>query len=490
MARSEPRPTTFTDDQTQDTANFVAAVGTPFRHVSAGDVLYFVRKDVHALAFEADEVDAPANEGDLYPEEVDLKWLDGYRMGSVDRGISADVLAQMCEQNTVRLVDSDVAENKRAPGRRRPEWSTRDGSVIPGPRTSVDALRFTRTRSRDRVNAFLKSPIVDHKQDRIQKARAMFTAERPNGRPAAVLTVSSPTARNAFDRRTVEISRYASHPETGGVGTNNTATWMLSRACRWAALEGYERVRTLAGTAGNGGGIYRAANFRFDGVADTDGNHDREGRSNHNHDKRLKRFVREIDADGDGGEFGVPRRFDARLAGDTATDGGMTSLSEFGESASLTPANMALTREEASDTKFTRSADSDQYPAFSPRVRDLDTNDELASLEAARGKLPAAVFGADVDGTLAAAVAVSGDPNAAVPVATVDAYLARETEYPDATARWLLSRAREWAKLDAYQSLRVPQGTFSGVEAVNSTVPKGVGFNTDTTAKPGHRAAF
>jgi hypothetical protein len=490
MARSEASPTTLTDDRTQDAVNAAAAVGAPLRHVSAGDVLYFVRKDVHALVFEAGSLDAPANEGDLYPETVDLKWLDGYRMESVDRGISADVLARMGEQNTVRVVDSDVAENKRATGRRRPEWSARDGSVVPAPRTSVDTLRFTRTRSRDRVNAFLKSPVVDHKQDRIQKARAMFTAERPDGRPAAVLTVSSPTARNAFDRRTVEISRYASHPETEGHGTNNTATWMLSRACRWAALEGYERVRTLAGTAGNDGGIYRAANFRFDGVADTDGNHDREGRSNHNHDKRLKRFVREIDADGGSGELGVPRRFDARLAGNTATDGGMTSLSEFGESAALTPANMALTREEASDTKFTRSGDSDQYAAFSPRVRDLDTDDKLAGLEAARGKLPAAVFGADVDGTLAAAVVVSGDPDAAVPVATVDAYLARETEYPDATARWLLSRAREWANLDGYQSLRAPHGTFSSVEAVNPTVPKGVGFEADTTAKPGHRAAF
>ena len=85
MARSEIPPMTLTDDRTEVTANPAVAVGSPLRHVSAGDVLYFVRKDVHALAFEAGCLGAPANEGDLVPDEVDLKWLDGYRRGSVAR---------------------------------------------------------------------------------------------------------------------------------------------------------------------------------------------------------------------------------------------------------------------------------------------------------------------------------------------------------------------------------------------------------------------
>ncbi|MFC6772085.1 hypothetical protein ACFQDD_11265, partial [Halorubrum pallidum] len=83
-----------------------------------------------------------------------------------------------------------------------------------------------------------------------------------------------------------------------------------------------------------------------------------------------------------------------------------------------------------------------------------------------------------------------GDPSASVPVATVEGYLARDTEYPDATARWLLSRAREWADLDGYQSLRVPDSTFANVEAVNPTVPEGVGFEADHAPTAAHRAVF
>ncbi len=473
--------------ETEPEEHELVSVGHSVREIHPGDLIFFTRKRIHALVRAAGDYSDDATTAPLRPERVDLVWVDGYDRAFRTRNIRREILEAMAHDNRIRLIDEEL-ENRtainRAPGVRYPDRYHRDATVQPGPRLPVSNLTFRRIYSLNRVNGFLKHPIIDHKQGRVQKAKGIFIAERPDGKIAAALTLNSVNARMAFDRRTVEITRYASHPEvaTPSNSTNNTATWMLSRVCRWAALEGYETVKTFAGTDGNHGQIYEAANFSYDGVGASSGNYNRDGRQNQSHSQPLRRYIRDVDMDGDNATSGGPRRFDGRLEANSETTGNAVTLSNFTACPSdATPSMFRFTREEASDYKFTAGPDADSYPVFSDRLKTLlsDTNApiKLPSLVNGRGRnTPAAVFGATVNDSLVAALLVSGDPSDRIPVARVESYVARETAYPDATARWLLTRARDWSELDGYDSLVIPAGTFEHVPRVNDTVPEGVGF--------------
>lgn len=478
-----------TDDHHCPTSEIYTA-GRPTNDVVPGDLVLFTRKGIHALIRAAGDKSNDVTDGPLYPDRVDIVWLDGYNTISPTRNIRRETLASMAAENKIRLIDEEVPNRKainRAPGVRNPTRYHRDSTVQPGPRISVSNLSFERTYSLNLVNGFLKHPLIDHKQGRVQKAKAMFLARRPDGRIAAVATINSVNARMAFDRETVEITRYASHPEKPEHSfTNNTATWMLGRVCQWAALEGYETVRSLAGTDGNEGTIYEGANFSYDGTAETSGAYNRDGRQNHSHSKTLKRYIREVDVDAPNASDGLARRFESRLEADDETRGSATTLAQFSSSiTNPSPSEFKFTREEATDYKFTHADGADEYDFFSSELTDLiaetDAPVSLSGLEDGRGRnTPAAVFGAAVDDELVAALIVSGNPRDVIPTARVEAYVARDTEYPDATARWLLTRVRDWCDLQSYVSLTIPVGTFDHATDVNSTVPKGVGFTAES----------
>jgi len=467
----------------------IYTVGKPIQEIAPGDVVFFTRKRIHALIRETGDYTDDATDAGFSPSHVDIVWLDGYDTAFRTKNIRRETLERMAENNRVRLIDEEVpnaAAINRVPGIRNPERYHRDSTVQPGPRLSVSSLSFERTYSLNTVNGFLKHPVIDHKQGRVQKAKAMFLARRPDGRIAAVVTINSVNARMAFDRETVEITRYASHPESPKHDrTNNTATWMLSRVCRWAALEGYERVRTLAGTDGNSGKIYEAANFTYDGDAATSGAYNRDGRNNHSHSATLKRYIRNVDVDAENASDALPRRLESRLEADDEARGDATRLTEFGtDHPSPPPSTFTFTREEATDHKFTNGDRDDEYPVFSNELADLiaETNAPimLSDLENARGRhTPAAVFGAAVGDDLVAAMIVTGDPSDIVPIARIEGYTAKDTAYPDATARWLLSRVRDWCELQSYVSVIVPPLIFKHVDGVNTTVPAGVGFTED-----------
>lgn len=456
--------------------------GSFVEDIYTGDLLYFWRKDVHGLV-------APPNasqfqdelEVGCQPERVTIIWQDGYSPGSA-QCFERAVLEDMGTNKHIELADSNVSHPRA--GRagfsaRVPERTKRDSVCSPGPRLPVEKLTCERLYSVSDANAFLSHPIVDHKEGRVQKAKAIFAARRPDGRIAALATVNSPNARQAFERDRVEITRYASHPTAKpATQTNNTATWLLSNICEWAATEGYDRVQTMAGTDGNEGDIYEAANFEFDGFADSSGEYGREGRTNQIHDSDLRRYVRAVDLDGEKASQPRPRRFDGRVEQNDQTH----TLCEYSTETPIderTPIRFRYVREDVSDHKFTKGDWNDEWPSYSDRVHALVAESELtvtlADLEnERRNKRPAAAIGAAVGGELVAVAFVGGRPDGKG-VATVREYVCRETPYPDTTAQWVLSRVQRWAALAGFDRFEVPQRVFNGTGA-RQTVPKGIGI--------------
>jgi len=475
--------------------------GSAVGELAPGDVVFFSHQHIHALLREAGDYSDDAADAPLRPVRMDIEWLDGYSVGGRTRNVRREDLEALAADGKVRLIAEGVANRHSrwaATGARHPDQHAQDQPVQPKPRVRADKTTFTREFSRDRVNGFLRHPVVDHKHGRVAKAKAMFTARRPDDELSAVATVNVPNARQACDRHTVEITRYASHPEDAvdrDALPNNTGTRMLARIYEWAALEGFENVRALAGTDGNDGGIYQGANFQNDGTACSTGSHNRNGRSNHDHTRELTRYLRSVDVDGEDGSPGVPRRVEGRLGngpgGTVTAQAGLASFSGYDGDAR--PAEFGFVREDVTDTKFARD---DAHAPYSGRARDLfaaegrdGAREALAGEATGRGRYaPAAVFGADVDGTLVAALAVTGNPRSPYSEARVLEYASRETAFPGATARWLLTRARDWAELEGYDVMAVPEGVFSATDGVQSSLPAGLGF--EAVEDGGYRMLF
>lgn len=476
----------YTNTTPQDTCD-------PLTHIQTGDIIQFTRKHISAAVKAPDthiETLSPSD-GPTQPANVDLVWIDGYSM-TPSRGIPLNALHTLFDNGKITLLLRGVqngwdalrmADDAQVDSQNPAD---RDTAVQIGPRLRVSDLSFERTYSLNHVNGFLKHPVVDHKHGRVQKAKALFVARRPDGRPAAVLTLNSPNARNAFDRQTVEITRYASHPATASATrTNNTATWMLSHVCDWAALEGYDTIRTLAGTDGNDGSIYQAANFTSDGTANSSGTYNRDGRQNFTHTHTLKRYIKDIDCDGDNASPGLPRRFDSRMKPSESPRDQTTTLSQFhpDNSPSNPPTKeFRYTREDATDTKFTTADTDNQYPVFSTElttlITDTDSDVDLSTYRHGRGPhTPAAVFGAAITDSLMTAAIVTGNPRESEPTAHVEEYISRPTQYPDRSSQWLFTRIRDWAELNTYQSVRIPADTLTTADHTSQTAPQAVGFS-------------
>jgi len=476
-------------------------IGDPYasreHYVRPGDILCFPRYNIHAFVTEAtsDEITStPLRINPRYETLFKLIWLDPSNVGAPPEYdfdysfIRRSTLEEMgFLDSPFRVIKEDESHpttwREMFSGGNTPDTNYETSAVPLGPRLPVRDLEFNREFSYKTINGLLNHPLVSHKHQGVHKGKAYFTAIRPDGKISAGLVLNSPNATQSFKRYKVEITRYAAHWEaTSRIADENTATWMISNACKWAALEGYTLVRTLAGTAGNDGTIYQAANFSYDGIANGHGDYNRSGRENFDHDDTMLRYVRKISVDGDYAITGTPpRRIEARLEeGITANQSNMT-FSEFtNEPKERTPDNFRFSREEVTDYKFHSD---DNYPTFSPALQELVADTEapinLEELKVARReKYPAAAFGAFVNRTLVAALLVEGDPQPSNSTATVTGYAARNTVWPDRTAQWLLVKARDWSKLNGYSEIQVPRDTFNHVPAVSPNIPKSVQIDT------------
>jgi len=444
-----------------------AGPGELVEHVHPGDIAWFVHRRMHAHVTAPDGSVPAVDERTTPLKQLRVEWLDGYGPGA-STTVSVAALDWLARRGDLRVVHAGVEDpGERWAGaylERHPAADVNRCSTAPlAPRVLADSHTVRREWSRSFINGLLEHPLGDHLLGRRQFLRAAWTARRPDGRPSAVAVLTRPNAPAQADGRTIELARYVSHPdaELSRVGTNNTATWLLARVARWARLEGFDRLLSYSGVAGNDGGIYQGLPFEHVGRTDADPERwgSREGRTEAaSVDAQKKRWVWPLHDTSPP----VERRAAAR-------GGERTGLSAFASTPVVearSPDNFALCREERPD------ADGQMQAAISERARRLfetagptDALDRLATVRRRRlgDDKPPAVFGVDVDGTLVAALAVAGDPTAAAP-AHVAGYAARETAWPGNTARWLAARAAEWAPLAGYDGLEATADAFETVD--------------------------
>ena len=291
-------------------------VGEKATYLATGDIIYFPRKGVHGVLRNPANAERHVERG-LRPEHVDISWIgsiNDYGPTTYDRQtrVTLQTLEKLGERDHIRWI-ATVGEigphtlNKWISDTQYTTQTEPINYVNPAPRIKANSHTFNRIFSLNIANGFLNNPIIDHRKGNVVKAKGIFTANRPDNSISAILTLNSVNARQGFDRETVEITRYASHPDTTTT-PNHTATWMLSRVCKWAALEGYETIKTYAGTDGNEGSIYQAANFECTGTANSSGEYNREGRTNQSHLEDLKTYENTLSVDGEKASRSLPRR--------------------------------------------------------------------------------------------------------------------------------------------------------------------------------------
>jgi len=128
---------------------------------------------------------------------------------------------------------------------------------------SVNDLSLSRERDLARVNTFLNS---HHPLGGVEGWHAAFAA-RYDDSIVALVVLGRPKARHSDDGDTTEINRFARRDDRPA----NTGSWLIARARDWARLEGYERLLTHAGVAGNQGTVYEALGFEHVRTTRADG---------------------------------------------------------------------------------------------------------------------------------------------------------------------------------------------------------------------------
>lgn len=128
---------------------------------------------------------------------------------------------------------------------------------------STDALTLVRERDKATVNEFLEHR---HPLGGVTGWKACWSA-RYRDSIVAIVVVGRPVARAADDGTELSITRYCRRDDR----PDNTGSWLIAHARRWAALEGYETMTAHAGVAGNYGTVYEAAGFECVDVTMADG---------------------------------------------------------------------------------------------------------------------------------------------------------------------------------------------------------------------------
>jgi len=128
---------------------------------------------------------------------------------------------------------------------------------------SVSDLSLTRERSQTDVNRFLKR---HHPRGGVSFWYGCFGA-RYQGHLVACVVLERPSARMLDDGTVAEITRFGIRDDRPA----NTGSWLIARARKWAELEGFDRLISYAGVAGNYGTTYEAAGFELDETTQADG---------------------------------------------------------------------------------------------------------------------------------------------------------------------------------------------------------------------------
>lgn len=121
------------------------------------------------------------------------------------------------------------------------------------------------------INPFLEGHVdgcVIHKLGDVVGWKAAFTARYPKTNDIiSALVLSRPKARMLDNGDVVEVTRLANHL----AAPQNTSSWMLARARKWARNEGFDEMIAYSGVADNPGTCYKATGFELDDEAIADG---------------------------------------------------------------------------------------------------------------------------------------------------------------------------------------------------------------------------
>lgn len=394
--------------------------------VRDGDIVYFHHENAHAL------IDTTASNGDV-------KWID---TPTVDpQEYTTDDVDQLLELETAYVIDTGF--------RSREYWldysdvvlqydQTEPKDVSPGGAPNTKALTLKAERgagSKYRTNGFLKHPDINYQGKPIGNGSKMALTAQWNGNDVAMAILGKPIARLGWDDGTdIQLLKFAAHPNRPA----NTGSWLLSRCCEWAALEGYDTFLTYAGAMNdNEGTMYAATNFELYDVEenhDGDGWKNREGRGGSGtYSKRT--WIRSLS---DNHELESRRRKGRQYKMSNTLSQWMPTETE-----QPTIADFTLTREEPLEP--TDDAVTDFIETHGDGTP-INTEDVVA------------VFGARSGSKLAAALVVT-DPTDHYnhrdnfDRVCISHFAADDVRYPTNVARWLTGKARRWAYLHGYHTI-------------------------------------
>lgn len=393
--------------------------------VRTGDLVYFHHENAHAL------VDTTASNGDI-------RWIDtptthphAYTKSEID---------QLLEMQTAYVVETDIPtreywrEYSHAVLNHR---HTEPKDVSPGGAPSTNALTLKAERgsgSKYRTNGFLKHPDINYDGKPIGNGSKMALTAQYNGNDVAMAILGKTIARVGWDAGTdIQLLKFAAHPNR----PQNTGSWLLTRCCEWAMLEGYDTFLTYAGAMNdNDGTMYAGANFELYDVEekhDGDAWENREGRSGTG-TYTKKTWIRQLS---DSHEL-ESRRRQGREHKMSETFARWTTT----ETDKPTIADFTLTREE-------------------PLEANNDPVAEFIETHGNRGSRPSdeivAVFGARAGTDLSAVLVLTNPTDQCVrdnfDRICISDFAEDNVSYPTNVARWLAGKARKWAYLHGYGTI-------------------------------------
>lgn len=400
-----------------------------------GDVLYFHHENAHAIVTQNGQVswlEHPVVEPTTYTIDDVATAIDIGNAHIIEGGF--DTPEDWFEYATT------VSQNRHTDPR----------AVTPGGAPSTKALTLSAERgsgSKYRINGFLKHPEISYKGDVVGNGFKIALTAQYNGNDVAMAVLGKPTARLGWDdANVIQLLKFAAHPDR----PQNTGSWLLSKAYKWAELECYDTFLTYAGEMNeNTGVMYSAANFD---CIDVEANHDGDGWTNRENREGRGTYTKRtwIRSLCDEHEMTTRRRKQRNHP----ISGGLATYFDDKPTPSLS--DLTLTREEPlADTD-------DPVTEFIEAQDETDTPIETEHVEA--------VFGARHGTDLKAAVVLvnpSDCPNGTdnfsricITHTAID-----DVHYPTNILRWLVGNARDWAHLHGYQSIEAitPQAGTTGI---------------------------
>lgn len=362
-----------------------------------------------------------------------------YLKSRTERGFNAQYLTGIDASTEIHLSDSDIdylTDNnlinivaERVNSIAELWWLTDPSTfnIDTGPisaRSPDDVLEWHRDRDMTGVNAFLDHPLVDHGLGSVHVWKVAFTATY-NGHRVAVAILSRPAAPELDDSSIITLSRFAAHPRR----PQNTASWLLAKARRWAELEGYDELRTYAGVSNdNNGTIYQASNFELDEITEADGSgwQNRDGRSSWN-DYTRRRYIYTLNSL----SRPVPSQNTSQQTTLTAPATDTNTKSTTARLDHINPKTLA--------------AIASEYPQPSPTSSVPDNAD--------------AIFGMANGATINAIVPVTTNCDTRTAKIESISINADEFDYPENEATRILAKIREWSELEGIDTLRCTDET-------------------------------